>query len=310
MRGRTILILLAVLVVLAGLATVIEQGRNRKTHLKGAQLIPGYKTELVDRIRFRSEGKNVSLEKKGNEWVVASEGGFPAEKKPVEDILEALRKATADEVISTNPANQGVFMADSSGAEVWIDQQGKEIAHLYIGKPGPDMLSTYVRSAKSDRVILAPGYLPSLFQERDTWRMRTMISVKPEEVTRYEYVSPSRGEVVLSKSEAGTWRMEKPDTGRVESDRLTFPLRVVAALKAEGFADGVDPTTAGLGADTTHVRITTAGGATYTVQIGSPAASGRNYVRLEGGDQIYTMARGRISSLMVPATGLKPPAGS
>ncbi len=311
MRGRTILILLAVLVVLAGMATLIEKGRSGKTRLKGAQLIPGLKTELVDGIRFRAEGAEVALEKKGNAWVVASEGGFAAEKKPVEDILAALRKCTADEVVSTNRANQGLFMVDTTGTEVWVAQQGKEIAHLFVGKPGPDMLSTYVRPASSDRVILTPGYLPSLFQKRDTWRLKTLVSAKPEEVRGFEYVSPTRGELVLAKSEGGEWRMEKPDTGRVDMSRFNFALRTLSPLKADGFADAIDPMSAGFGADTTHIRISTVDGSTYTLQVGAPAPDGKTYVRLEGDTQIYTMPRGRLNTMMIPPPILKsPPAGS
>jgi hypothetical protein len=305
MRGRTILILLGVLVVLAGVATLLEKGRSRKTTLKGVLLIPGMKTELVDQIRFKSEGKNVTLEKKSGTWVVATEGGNVAEKRFVDDMLEALHKCTADEVVSTNPGNHGLFMADTSGTELWVDQQGKEIAHLFVGKPGPDMLSTYVRAASSNKVILTRGYLPSLFQGKDTWRQKTLVSVKWEDIKRFEYTSPSRGDFLIVKNDAGIWHIEKPDTGRADPNRVSLPLRTVSNLKADGFADAIDPVTAGFGADTSHVSITTADGATYTVQIGLPAEGGRNYVRLDGSTQIYTMARGRINTLMIPQPAAK-----
>lgn len=311
MRGRTILILLGVLVVLAGVATLLEKGRSQKTTLKGVQLIPGMKIELVDGIRFHSEGKDVDLEKKSGTWVVATEGGNVAEKKSVDDLLEALHKCTADEVISTNPGNHHLFMADTSGTELWVEQQGKEIAHLYIGKPGPDMLSTYVRPASSSKVILTRGYLPSLFQGKDTWRQKTLISVKPEDIKRFEYTSPSRGDFAIAKDDAGIWHMEKPDTGKADPARVNLPLRTVSNLKADGFADTIDPIAAGFGADTSHVMITTADGATHAVQIGLPTGEGRNYVRLDGGSQIYTLAKGRINTLMIPQAAAKMlPAGN
>jgi len=310
MRGRTILMLLAVLVVLGGIGILFEAGRNRQTHVSGAILFPGLKTEVVDRIRVRWSKKESVLEKKNGKWLVASEGDHPVEPHYVSDILERLPKFYADEVVSTNPANQSVFMVDTSGVEVWVDQSGKEIGHFIVGKPGPDFLSTYVRPAGSDRVILVPDYLPNLFQRSDTWRARTIFQLNPDSIRSFEYQSPSRGHVVLKKTDAGNWRMESPDTGQVNASTVQMPLRSFATLKAAGFADTVSAATAGIEPDTSRIDVTTADGSDYTLHVGGPTAMNRCYARKKGDDQIITLPRGAINTMMPPPPVLKATPGA
>lgn len=300
MRGRTILILLAVLLALAAIATLFESSRRRSTRTGGKPFFRGLVTEQVDGLRFISEGKETILEKKDGAWTVASEGGFHAEQKLVEDIVQTLPKFKADVVVSSNPANQSLFRVDSTGIEVWVDQSGKQIGHFIVGKPGSDFVSTYVRSAESNDVIVVPVYLPSLFQRGDTWREKTLLSLSQDDIRRFEYEAPSRGRLVVVKQDASLWRMEEPDTGAVEASRLAIALRTIATLKADGFADTVSAASAGLEPDTARVVVETADGQIHQIQIGAPAPGLRYYVRKLGGMQIYTVSKGRLNTLMVP----------
>ena len=121
-----------------------------------------------------------------------------------------------------------------------------------------------------------------------------------DDIQRFEYTSPTRGHLVLAKNDAGVWRMEVPDTGRVDMSRFNFALRTLSTLKADGFDDSIDPCTAGVEADTSRIVITTADGVSHVLQIGVPASDSRCYVRIQGGTQIYTMARGRVNTMMIP----------
>ena len=177
MRGRNLLILVIVLALLVVVAIYFETSRQRTTQTSDTLLFPGLNTELVDRIQVLSEGEETILERPGDQWVVVTEGGFPAEPRLVNDILDRLPKFYADQVISTNPDNRSLFQVDSSGVEVWINQEGEEVGHFIVGKPGPDFLSTYVRAANSDKVIQVPEYLPNLFKGQKTWREKTIFDL-------------------------------------------------------------------------------------------------------------------------------------
>jgi hypothetical protein len=308
MRGRNLLILLAILVLLGGSALLMDSSRKRATESTGKPLFPGLKTELIDRIKIKAEGKETVLEKREDKWLVATEGNKPAEPKPVSDILDRLTKFYADQVVSTNKANQGLFMVDSTGTEVWVDQKGKEIAHFFVGKASDDWSSTFVRAANSDRVIQVPEYLPSLFQRGESWRQRTIFSFEMKDITRFEYVSPSRGHFLASKDADGKWKMDAPEGGEIDGGKMSPVIQSMAQLRAAGFGDDVTPVAAGVEPDTTKITATLADGSTNVLVIGAPAPSNRNYVRREGSDEIFTIPSGRVKALMPQKGSLMAPA--
>jgi hypothetical protein len=299
MKGRTILVLLGVLLILAAAATLFETNRRRATTASGDLLFPDLKVEDVDRIEITDTGgQEVVLEKQGERWRVASEGGRPAEPKLVTDILDRLPKLTADQVVSTNPERQALFQVDTSGVVVHVSQKGKRTADFIVGKPGPDFLSTYVRAAGSDRVIQVPEYLPSLVSGHATWREKTLFALEQDNLRRYEYQSPSRGHLLLTRDEAGVWSLEQPETGTADESRTSILLRTFGTLKVREFADTVSVEAAGLGADTTWVQATTADGVVHRLQIGGSAPRNQRYARRQGSDAIVTIPGGSVNTMM------------
>ena len=67
MRGKTILILLAVLVVLVIVATVFETSRNRATRSSGEVIFGELNTELVDRVGLAHRRRHYPSELSGGE---------------------------------------------------------------------------------------------------------------------------------------------------------------------------------------------------------------------------------------------------
>lgn len=305
MKGRKILLLVGVLVILAAAATLFENSRRRSTTESGALLFPGLKVDQVDRLEIDEEGgKQIVLEKKGEKWAVASENGFPAEPKLVQDILDRLPKFYADQVVSTNPQKQSLFHVDSSGVEVRVFQAGKKTAEFIVGKPGPDFLSTYVRAAGSDRVIQVPEYLPSLFSGHTTWREKTLFSLKPEDMRSYSYASPSRGQLMMKRDEAGAWTMEQPQSGKIDDSRVGMIVGAFGRLKAADFADTMSAEGAGILPDTTWIEVALADGSIHRLEIGAAAPKSRRYVRRKGSEAIVTVPIGSINTMMPPASML------
>lgn len=303
MRGRTILVLLIVLVVLVLVAIFFEARRNRATETSDAPLFEGLNTELVDRIRIIAEGNETILVKRDDQWTVATEDGGKAEQRFVTDILDRLPKFYSDNVVSTNPDKQSIFAVDSTGVEVWVDQEGEEIGHFVVGKRGPDFMSSYVRAAGSNRVILVAEELPSVFNKKgQSWREKTIFALTQEDIVGYEYESPTRGRFMISREEGGSWEMTEPSVRTIEGEdqNISMAVRAFSKLKAADFADTISAADAGIEADTTWVRATLADGSVHKITIGLPTESRRSYARKEGTDQIVLVPLGGLNTMMPP----------
>ncbi|MDM7914782.1 MAG: DUF4340 domain-containing protein [Candidatus Eisenbacteria bacterium] len=312
MRARTLLVLFGVLVVLVAAAMLFDSSRRRATTVSEKQLFPKLQVEQVDRIRIVSHdeasaatGKETILQKRGDGWVVETEGSHRAEPKFIDDILQRLPRFYYDNVVSENPEKQSLFHVDSTGIEVWITQKGTDVAHFFVGKGGPDFLSTYVRAAESNRVIQVPEYLPSLFTRGNSWRARQIVDIDPEQIRRIEYVSPSRGQLTLARDETGAWMIESPEKAPADPAKMKIALRSVANMRATDFGDDVTPEQAGVAADTTKIQITLADGSTQVVQVGGPAPRNQIYVRRQGTDEVMTLPKGQINTIFVSADFLK-----
>lgn len=302
MRGRTILVLLVALIVLAAAAWTFDWSRKRATQPSGRPLFTDLATERIDRIRIApAEEDTVLLAKRDGSWFVESEGGYAAEPDKIEDILEQLPKFYADQVVSTNPENQSIFQVDSTGTRVWIWQDGRQIGDFIVGKPGSDLLSTYIRPAGSDRVLQVGAYLPSLFQGQKTWRQERIFSLDQEEIEAYEYSSPTRGELRLVRNEEGAWMLEKPFEVPADGSRVPIPLGTFARLRTLDWADTLGPEEAGTAADTTWIRATLADGSIHKLRIGLPTERNRVYAQKEGEQQLFVIPIGGTNTMLAPA---------
>lgn len=78
--------------------------------------------------------------------------------------LRTLKELTAQSIISRDAQNAPQLQANDIGTHVEAyDAAGQVLADIYIGKAGPDLISTAVRREGEQTVYLAKGYLASQF---------------------------------------------------------------------------------------------------------------------------------------------------
>lgn len=93
----------------------------------------------------------------------------PGYHKNVQQVLYTFKDLEKDELASTNPEKKSVFNVTKEAAiQVALKNGEEQVAKLYIGKRGPDHLSTYVRKEGEDRVWLVKDVLSPIFRP-DTW---------------------------------------------------------------------------------------------------------------------------------------------
>jgi flagellar basal body-associated protein FliL len=244
MKKKSIFILLAVLVVLVVVVIIIEgplSERSKKEAAKESILFPGFETDQVSSVDIKTQDKEVKLKKEDNTWVVATAGNYPADPKSIEDMLGKVRDLKSTLTASKSADKHSQFEVDESGVEVTMLGTGeKALAHFFVGKMGPDYISTYVRKADQDEVLLVGEYLRGVFDKGARgWRDRTVFDFDASQVQTLTLVSKLEADDFAEQKEETTdplkeYKLDKPQS-KVVVDLTDGTARVLLIGDESGY---------------------------------------------------------------------------
>src|SRR5262245_46005259 len=138
-------ILAAVFLVLA-LALVVQRIQRRQVVVSAPAETLKVDPDRVTRLRIERHGeKPVVLERVAGSWKITAPVEYRANEQAVTAILDALKSLQLEDVISTNPKNQGTYQVDSTGTRVLAQEGDKTALEIVVGKNTPDFGHTYVR---------------------------------------------------------------------------------------------------------------------------------------------------------------------
>jgi hypothetical protein len=305
MKPRTTLILAAVLVVLVAIAAFFISDRNRQESSLGKPIFPAFTAAKADGIEVRGGGTTIVLRRKGDTWLVATEGNQPADPKIPQQLIEAMDKLSTRTLISISRETHTGFEVDSTGLTVGISQGAKSVAEFVVGKPGPNGMSTYIRPVSGNEVYLVPVYLRTVVDRGpETWRNRTVLELEQAKIVSYT-TRNARETVTVEKGKDGEWSITAPTREKARPDLVGIVLRSLATLRSSGFADStVTGSSSGLDADTTAVVVKTDDGTSYTIHVGSTTPANWSYTRKDGDPVIYLLPRSRWNAIFRPVSAL------
>ncbi|MGA1796839.1 MAG: DUF4340 domain-containing protein [bacterium] len=233
MNYKKTVILIIFLCILVGIAYFMNRPAKKA---KEPALFPGFDAEKAVAIRINGERGMLTLSKVDGRWIAVEQDNLPADNDQVKQALQTIAEIDRDNVVSRNPDKQGIFEVDpNSGFEVLVQGEGDTpLAHFYIGKNGPDFMSTYVRKAGSDEVILYSGFhLKSRFDKpADTWLDRFVLLVQEPDVDRIEFSTPDGSYSIVQVRDEGKWRMETPEEAEVKEDMIKDMTQTLFNLRA------------------------------------------------------------------------------
>ena len=142
------------------------------------QLFPKFQATEVARIEIERLSNGVQLEREGADWkatqwpVEPQRMSFIADDGKVGLALDRVVDLVGTSIVSKNPQKHIQFEVNNIGVQVRLfDAAGKGLAHFYIGKPGPDFTSSYVRKEGEDVVYLTPASLRGIFAtDLESWK--------------------------------------------------------------------------------------------------------------------------------------------
>lgn len=249
----------------------------------------------ADRIRIVSPGDTLVLRVTGTgDWRV---NGLPASRTAVEDLFAA----TADtayqaELIARSAGSHERLGVDSADARHVSILRGDDVlVDLFLGSPGRDFRSTYVRPVGSEPVYLFRGRLVNLLARGlDAWRDRNIADLDPAGVTDLAIETPG-SRYALTRADDG-WRM-----GDVAADTSTVRelLGELNPLRAAGFPSEAQLDSINFDPPDRRLTVLGAGGDTLLALVFDSTAGGI-WVRHDSGGVTWRLDTWRLESLAPP----------
>ncbi len=166
MNRRTIIILVAVLVVLMGLRWM--QQRSHESSLAEPDrvvLLSDFSFDEVSRVELRGPiAGEMVLERKGAGWVVASRYGHPAQQGKVDELAAELAALTGQFRSDREDVLPDYGLADTTAVSLkLIAASGEELEHLLLGSTQPRGGGLFLCRAGSSTVYASPSRLLGTF---------------------------------------------------------------------------------------------------------------------------------------------------
>jgi hypothetical protein len=287
MNTKTIVLLAAILLILGILYYGIDDPRGTRKQPEPEAFVPDFDPSAATGISISlPDAAPLKLTRTGGAWFVTVDNQtWQADADPVDALLANVAGLKIDTVASRNRRNFDLFeVTEDTGVQTMITgADGNILAHFFVGKSGPDIFSTYIRSAAADSVVLTGGILKTIYDRPlNEWRDKTIFDLAAEAVVEYRIEGDL--ELHLRKDTEAVWHLVSPESftpapGTVESAVQTF-----AGLEAADFATGdetisepVRKLTARLTDGTSRVLLVDGAKNTFQTFV-RPAGDAQNYV--------------------------------
>ena len=306
MKIKTTLILLGAFLVLLVVAFfVINPFELGKREI--AALFEDFNPDDAVKILIKpSGGEEQVLEKISGEWKVPKHDFYPADPEEVEALLSRVEGFKRDNISSTNPEKRSVFKVDESGIEVKLFGEAEAaLTHFFVGKIGPEFVTTFIRKADSNEVIKAGGNLKFIFDKSDsTWRDRVIFKFDPENAVGIRLQLPD--ETISMVKEGGDWKITEPEEAPAIKAEVDSILEVFSSFEANEFEDEIkDPKEFELDNPKTVISVSLQGGSEEVLLIGKEDDISRNWVMKEGSDIIFIASTWLLEKMMKKLEDLK-----
>jgi len=306
MRTKTLVILLIILAVLAGIGTLVMRSKAPEVEdVLGKPLMENLPVNEISSISLKDHKEFVSLMKKSDQWVVTERFDYPADFPKIADFVRKLKSAkigrqfeSSDETLkrlSLRKPDADDAKDAEKGAHIQLkDKSGKVLASLVLGevrKGGtersfPD--GHYVRLEDSPTVYLIDTHFAYLQKKPSDWLDKDLLKVDANEVKKISCLSADRKEIYFT-FERPEKRKDLEAQGlsasrKVDQAKLNRLAKGLSSLQAE---DVLDPSDNSFSADlkrADHLEYELFNGMLYRVYPGKPCADDdRCYLRLEAG---------------------------
>jgi hypothetical protein len=332
MSQKTITILLVILVALVGAYFLQKSLSHPSTDLKSfSELKVTFEPSMVQHVQVYKQDypdSGLFFARKDTSWVVSNQYNASARSKDVEQILSDLTKIGGTLRGETEDLYTDFAITDQNALQIkLLGADNSLLAHVYVGKGGPDGKSCFIRLPGSPKVYLADNNFISRFSAwgaapekrlpADRWmnlnlcktaRDNNMSAFKVHTPKiDYEFASVSKPPVDTMSPPTKTWEQVAPKKGKVlDEDKIRSLQSIISNLMAQGVTDPANATRYNLDKPSYSVWVSDSLGNSVFMNFGDKVDTLDNrYVTVSSDNLVYKVNKGVFERVFV--TPFEPP---
>jgi len=224
--------------------------------------------EAAAKLKLSDQGKTVLLTKQPDgSWLVNSYHDLPADFSKLSTLIGELTSAKIEQFVTASPDRLARLEFKDTQIAL-LDSSDKPLWKITLGK-NADAGGRFVRFGDEPKGFRA-NLNAWLDPEPKNWADASLVSIKPEEVSRVEIDLPGAAPVIATRAKKeDTFTAENPPAGqKLKADKITSVLSSLTSLRFTDTTEPTDPNAVAAKQNLRNVKLTTFDGKTWTVAMG------------------------------------------
>jgi hypothetical protein len=253
----------------------------------------------------KTKKTKVTLEKKGEDWVVTAPVNAKANTSNVKSLVDNLKELKVKEVIDRTGGSYDQYdLTDDKAVHVVAFKGGDKAVDLFFGKSGSR--GQMARIGGKDGVYIASGYSSYLYtREVKNWRETAILKFEDANAIQVE-VTNKNGLFSFSKNGdkwSGSWtkrdkdgKLDKPEKEwkKFDEGKIKDLLRAYKGLNAEDFGEAKDKDASGVDSaekegGVVHIKLKDNAG-DLVIKVGKTQKGTSRWAWKDGGDTLYAIS--------------------
>lgn len=255
MRGRNLLLLAAVVVILGGYILLFErhQPTSDEARRSADRVFPGLAPEEGESVAIAGSRGRLRLERSDRVWQIVEPIEYPADAGTVDALLRSLVDLRSERRLAPGEVDLAAYALDEPGLTVVMTTASGVEHRLQVGDEAA--LGSLRAVTTGDGVVrMCPSFFATdLDQGLDHWRDRDVVDLFADQVASVELVEGEDRVAIVSSG--GRWRLLQPVDDLADRDHVQALISDLNALRVEAFPDP-DLGPADLGLQPPGARIT------------------------------------------------------
>jgi hypothetical protein len=240
--------------------------------------------------------ESVTLEKRGESWVVATADDYPADGEKVDEVVKKLVEARIRAPLATNKANHNALNVGDREFSKKVTLRAGDVQHALVVGSGKGS-SVHARFADKDEVFLARGISAWAISERvRTYVKGDYVSVEAPTQVRVVGAGGART-VTLSKGEDGEWTVGELAAGLpVDEAKVSTFVNSARNVQLAAPVGKASKAEFGLGDAATVVTLKSEKGET-TYRIGA-LVDGKYYLKADDNEYVVLVSKFAVEKMV------------